>query len=372
MTISPINYFNSTQKKENPMPNDDRVWDSLKSLINDSGRSLTVLEPSGVPYWKALTIHNITWNSTGIIPYVKIELFKRGNHDRTIYYNTTNDGRFSWIVPDRDIENSTEYQIKILDANDPSIYSFSEFFEITAVNSINVDDRNPDYQLNTGEIFYIKWSSSGWITHVNIDLYRKNKFLFNIKSGIPNVRRIAWWIDPIGMENSSFYQFKITDYNNTALFDFCDNFTILNSPGVTVIRPTWTDVWRMGSSYNITWNSTGIVSRIDIHLFRDGKLKSVIVNDLRNEGFYTWTVPKNIIESDRYEITIHDSRSSAWDDGHYFEIKRYEIIPGIIPAFFVFEGMLGIVLIVMMVLMKYRYRRGIQNNSQTNSRITPE
>lgn len=45
--------------------------------------------------------------------------------------NETNTGSLipSWAIPS-DLEDSTQYQIKITDSSDPSIYDFSDYFEI--------------------------------------------------------------------------------------------------------------------------------------------------------------------------------------------------------------------------------------------------
>ena len=94
-------------------------------------KSILVTTPSATDSWKKGTAQEIKWNSTGIIENVDIELFKNGVFEMELASNEINTGSLipSWAIPS-DLEDSTQYQIKITDSSDPSIYDFSDYFEI--------------------------------------------------------------------------------------------------------------------------------------------------------------------------------------------------------------------------------------------------
>lgn len=93
-------------------------------------KSISVTGPSATDSWKTGTAHEINWTSTGDIANVDIELFKDGIFEMEIASNEANTGAIPlWTIPS-DLEGSTQYQIKIIDSSDPSIYDFSDYFEI--------------------------------------------------------------------------------------------------------------------------------------------------------------------------------------------------------------------------------------------------
>ncbi|MFX0042846.1 MAG: S8 family serine peptidase [Candidatus Hodarchaeota archaeon] len=99
---------------------------SIKFTLPDS---LTVRTPQSSSSWEKGSSYNIYWNSTGTISDVKIELYMGGVFEREIISSTSNDGVYSWTIPS-DLDDSTQYQIKIIDISNPLINDFSEFFEI--------------------------------------------------------------------------------------------------------------------------------------------------------------------------------------------------------------------------------------------------
>ncbi len=77
---------------------------------------------------------------------MKIELFKNDIFELEIISTTPNEGNFSWIIP-AGLENSTQYQIKITDVSNSSIYDFSDLFEIYETPTLSDQDDIPGYDL---------------------------------------------------------------------------------------------------------------------------------------------------------------------------------------------------------------------------------
>ncbi len=93
-------------------------------------RSITVVSPDSDSSWVTGNTYDINWTSTGPIANVMIQLYASGILIMDIVTSTSNDGTYSWIIPDMLI-NYTEYVIRISDVLDPTIYDDSEPFTIT-------------------------------------------------------------------------------------------------------------------------------------------------------------------------------------------------------------------------------------------------
>ncbi|MFX1418820.1 MAG: CARDB domain-containing protein [Promethearchaeota archaeon] len=96
---------------------------------NAFGKTLTITTPNSYTSWETDTSQFIYWVSTGLISNIKIELYKDDAFVMEITGGTLNDGLYSWTIPST-LDSSTQYQIKISDLIDPSVYDFSDYFEI--------------------------------------------------------------------------------------------------------------------------------------------------------------------------------------------------------------------------------------------------
>ncbi len=90
---------------------------------------ITVISPDSSSSWETGNSQSITWTSTGTIANVKIELYNNDLLIMEITPSTPNDGEYNWIVPS-ELEDSDQYQIKIIDVSNPSTNDFSDYFEI--------------------------------------------------------------------------------------------------------------------------------------------------------------------------------------------------------------------------------------------------
>ena len=92
-------------------------------------KSITIISPINTDTF--LSGYNyIAWISTGNIDYVKIDLYRNGVYLETLSLQTINNGGYSWYIYDDEYIDGSNYQIRILDYNDNSIYDYSEYFTI--------------------------------------------------------------------------------------------------------------------------------------------------------------------------------------------------------------------------------------------------
>jgi len=69
------------------------------NILDNGTPAITVTSPNGGESWQAGTTHDITWNSSGPISAVKIELsFNGGSLWSTIIASTPNDGSYLWDI----------------------------------------------------------------------------------------------------------------------------------------------------------------------------------------------------------------------------------------------------------------------------------
>ncbi len=135
-------------------------------------RSINVTRPSTSNSWETGASEYINWISTGLIADVRIELYDNDAFVVEITPNTPNDGEYFWAIPSG-LDESIQYQIKISDESDPSLYNFSEYFYI--FNAIIGDTTNPIITLSTTnftvEAGYTGQSLSWTATDANPDTY---------------------------------------------------------------------------------------------------------------------------------------------------------------------------------------------------------
>jgi len=72
----------------------------------------------------------ISWDYTGDIDYVTIELYSGNTCVETIAVWTTNTGNYDWEIYYSDGYDGSNYRIKVSDYYDSSIYDFSNYFKI--------------------------------------------------------------------------------------------------------------------------------------------------------------------------------------------------------------------------------------------------
>ncbi|MFX1479426.1 MAG: Ser-Thr-rich GPI-anchored membrane family protein [Promethearchaeota archaeon] len=185
--------------------------------------TLHIILPDISSSWDVDTSQIIQWSSTGTILDIKIELYVNGIFTMEIVSETSNDGEYSWRIPTM-LEYSNQYQIKITDALNSSIYDFSDYFEIFK-SSITIDFPDSSCSWEIGRSYYINWSDTGDILDVTLELYNDGVFVMEIVASTTNLGEYYWTI-PSGLEGSFLYQIKIMDASDPAVYHFSSYFEI--------------------------------------------------------------------------------------------------------------------------------------------------
>ena len=112
---------------------------------------ITVENPNGGESLETGDIININWDSNAD-SNVSIKLYINNTFNSNITTNTTNDGTYTWSIPNS-VASGSNYKIKITSNSNSDIYDFSDStFSITASPSVNLSIGEIDVDNGTLDI----------------------------------------------------------------------------------------------------------------------------------------------------------------------------------------------------------------------------
>jgi Leucine-rich repeat (LRR) protein len=274
-------------------------------------RTLTVTAPDGTENWEAGTSQNITWNSTGSIVNVMIE-YSTDNAStwNTIIASTANSGSCGWTVPDTP---SSTCLVKISDTAGPASDTSNAVFTIVQQRTITVTAPDGSESWEGGFTRTITWNSTGSIANVMIDFSTDTGGTWNtVIASTPNSGSCDWTVPN---NPSSNCLVRVSDVSGPASDVSNAVFTILEQRTVTVTAPDGGQDWYIGSDYDITWLTTGLVNNVFIEYSTDtGGTWNTVVTSTANSGSYTWTIPDT--PSTGCLVRISDVSGPASDVGN--------------------------------------------------------
>lgn len=234
--------------------------------------SITLTSPVGGEKWQAGTAQVITWASVGIEGSVMIELYKSGKLDTVITTETTNDGSYSWPIPEMQNGGLSQAQPR------SSLARPSKYVVPSATAS------GSDLMPNWGSAF----------------------------PGMPLSDRVAYLRD---ITAGSFYKIRVTSLVNPDIYGESANyFSITGSSAyIEVTSPVAGEAWQFTTQYDVTWTSSGITGNLKIELYKGGVRMAVISGDEADDGSFSWTVPETLAAGTDYTVKVStlDGKVSA-------------------------------------------------------------
>ncbi len=283
---------------------------------------VTVSSPNGGEVWSVGRTYEITWDSDEGRT-VDIDLYKGGSFRRAIASEAPNDGLYEWTVPG-DVIIGSDYKVMITSDSDSD--QSDGFFTIEGPAYLTVLSPNGGETLYTGGTHEVTWTSNEGGT-VDIDLYAGESFCEGIVSGTPNDGSYEWSIGS-GLSIGLDYRVKVA---GASAFDYSDGyFAIEEGPYVEVLSPNGGELWRMGETYEVSWESNE-GGTVDIDVYDGASLHRAIASGTPNDGSYEWTIPGDVGTGSEYRVKVTGGSDFDYSDG-YFTIDEAAYVRVVSPS----------------------------------------
>ncbi|HPN36793.1 MAG TPA: hypothetical protein PL041_00230 [Melioribacteraceae bacterium] len=274
---------------------DNDESDNVFSIVQPS-ISLTV--PNGAEILKAGTNYSISWVSVGVTT-VKLE-YSTDGINYTFIDSSAAKGSYNWVVPN--ISSST-VKIKVSDLHDTNINDLSDadFRIINPALLLTIPNGGERWRSGTQQD--ITWTSTD-VSTIKIEYTTDNinwlPIVNNVNAGD---NKYTWTIPNL---TSSSIKVRITDNDYNDVFDISDaTFSIL-IPGITLTAPNGGEQLRVGSSYDITWTSSDVLT-VKLEYTTDNITWKPIINSVNAlDNKYIWVVPNDISSTVKVRITDND------------------------------------------------------------------
>ncbi len=210
------------------------------------------------------------------------------------------------------------------------------------VPSFNFINPTSSTSWQVGTTHLIEWSWIGTFATVEIGLYKNYIFNQTIVSSTANDGSFLWQI-PYNLQFASDYSLKI---NSSTIYEESDLFTLLPPPpdAISIISPSATTTWQIGSLESIEWISNGTFSMVEISLYKNDVFNRTIISSTENNGSYPWLIPGDLMGSSDYSIEINSTTVSDLSMQFTISPPPVDIIvitnPGGVPSYMIEESCL--------------------------------
>ncbi len=196
------------------------------------------------------------------------------------------------------------------------------FNEVTVRKDIDP----PEIRINEPDP-YIVFSETAPLFDLTIVEGNLDQIWYTIDGGLTNYTRVntsgiinqgVWDAQPNGTVTIRFY--ANDTFGNLNFSEVTVRKDVI-LPSIIITSPNSTSTWQTGNSYDILWNSPGLIPNLKIELHLFGPSVMVITASTPNNGSFSWIVPTSLINSTIYKIRI----SNALDETMYNESEYFEI-----------------------------------------------
>lgn len=277
--------------------------------------SVNLTAPDGAERWLVGTSQNITWSSSGAgqIPLVKLEYSRDSGGSWSSVIESegtandgivTNDGTFSWTIPD-EITSASTCLVRVSDSVDADTNDTSAAgFRIIGALEITAPTLNQSYV--SGANYNVTWNDTGTMSQVDL-LYTIDGATWRDMAGavgqvttVDNAGTYSWTVPNYLSETCLV---KVRDHNDSTVYDDSPNFYIR---GFQISSPNGAEEWELNYTHTITWILGGEVTPpLDIYLSTDGGGSYPYNLGRRTTATTSWDW--NITGSDRFGVAYSPS-----------------------------------------------------------------
>ncbi len=288
---------------------DGNPTDVSDAVFTIEPEGLTLTAPNGGESWSALSVHNITWTSTGAISEVKLEYSTdSGGSWNLIAANAPNTGSFAWTVPEVESDNAL---VRISDAGDGSPVDVSDAAFQMVIDAITITSPNGGERWITGSNHAITWDSKGAIATVFLEYSADGGTTWHgFFTGAPNTGSFNWTV-PNTLTDQALI--RISDAADGAPSDVSDRPFSIVSSNLTLLAPNGGESWFAGDTETILWTSEGEVDFVDLaYSADDGRSWTPIATQAQNSGSYEWVVPA--LQTNQARVRVSDTATPSTFD----------------------------------------------------------
>jgi hypothetical protein len=251
---------------------------------------VSVVTPNGGEFWLVGSACSITWDSNDCISEVDIELSRSGLSGpwETLFSCTPNDGQQTWAVTG---PVSEDCYVRVCDCEDETPCDASDASFSIGEESITVAVPNGGEVWCLGNSELIQWTTQNFAGSVKIELSRSGPSgpWDTLLSDTPNDGAEPWVVS--GPPSSDCYV-RISDTADGSPSDISDAAFAIAEQAVSVVSPNGGELWLVGGSYEITWDSNECIAEVSIELSREGAggAWETLFGSTLNDGTQSWAV----------------------------------------------------------------------------------
>ena len=267
--------------------------------------SLAVTSPNGGESWSIGSSQNITWTKTGSIANVELQYSTDGGNTYpnliVASVGATAGTPYAWTIPNTP---STTARVEVSNTSDATVFATSNGnFDIHG--SLTMVSPNGGEIWVVGQSHNITWTMTGSIANAKLAYSTDGGANYSnvIIASTPAASLSYPWTVPDAIGTQLRVQI-IDVIDATVSGASSGNFQIKGSVALT--SPVGGEVWIVGQSQNITWNSAGSIGNAQLAYSTDGgnTYPNIIVASTNGTaGTYAWTVADAIGTTLRVQIS---------------------------------------------------------------------
>lgn len=275
-------------------------------LAAEDPDAIVVTAPTASSVWEAGQTYDIAWTADlSVGAFVRIEWdYLFWSTPGTVVANTSNDGLYSWTLPNDQPSYSNTF-LRVTSLENASLLGQSACFEVTPrvpPGTITVTEPAGGAVLQHRETYAIRWTTAGVagpFVKIEVD------YLFYTGGDTVTLNTTNngtyWWTVPSSLTPRSDYFVRVIDLNDSGIVGDSAWFTIQAPPPagtISVTSPSQGDEWAVGSTHTVAWTFTGAVGStvrifLDRHTYGYTFTPELIADGAPNSGSYTWTIPSS-------------------------------------------------------------------------------
>lgn len=268
-----------------------RISDASNQTIEDVSAvsfkigDLAVVYPNGNERLAVGNTYNISWSNSASVKSVRIEYSPDGGKQWNVISQAaptgTNNGSFSWLVPDVPTKTA---MIRLTDVDGSTITDTSN--TTFTIAKLSLSAPNGHEAISSGKPYSIKWSAANLNTlRLEYSLDGGSSWL-NIANNIPSDAGQYSWNVPLNL-SSKLCKIRLSD---AEISDESNDLFKIGS--IELLNPKGTENFLAGTPVDISWKSSNSIDEVQIEYSTDNQSWNTIVSRVNAVlGKYRWSLP---------------------------------------------------------------------------------